>query len=1136
MRARRAQPLSRAAVLVLAVAVGCVSDDRPPPSEGVIVEQVGEPLDSVLGAGDLLLGWSVTAPPASERSGELRSPFDLGWLIDTWAVRSPVVLRVRRGNQELEATAPKGRWQLEVRPRLDAASEQLFLRASSLVDEDQIDEARGLWRTVEAQLVADQRLSDAAWFAGQRGARLVTTGNDVAAAEAFADAVRMAVEADDLIAQIGVLECAGDAYYGRGDLDRSEKAYDQARKLVPGSEEGALTAASLATDLGVIAYDRGQLDRAEALHREALATRLRLAQGSLAEAVSYNNLGAVAQARGDLASAEQLFARALEILEAEAPGSRAVTTGLSNLGAMAHLRGDLRKAAELYARSLEVRERVEPGSLGVASNLNNLGIVAMQRGDLKAAEEYHRRALEIRREHSPGGLDEARSLDNLALVLAERGDLEVAEKLHREALASRERLAPSSIAVARSLSNLATLVLGDGRMEDARALAERALAIREAAAPESLEVARSLVDLATVVRAQGELDLAGKLLERSLRVRQRLAPGSLAEAVSLVELCDVAYVRAELERAREWCRGSLAIRERLAPGSLAEAESLHRLAVIERQLGHTTEALKLHLRALDVAELQETCVGGAESGGALYAVRVRDLYRDAMHLLLEVGRTGDAFEVLERSRARRLVAMLAARDMEIAGGGHTDLDSALARLGRAYERELGELSRADAETAPRELEERLDVLREMRAERAFLRERLRSEAPRLAELRAPVPASVDVALGSLDPGTLMLSYEVGRDRSTLFVLGGDGLEVHTLPIGGEALRDRVEAVRLLIQSPRAGERSQAALHRQCEQLFADLVGPAVGRLLTCKRVLVVPDGPLHFLPFAALVLPTDVTRACGLRPGAYLVELKPVHVVVSATVYAAQVARRPGSDGPTAVLQVAAFGDPAVGETMASRWEPLPATREEVSTIAALFAPGEARVFVGPQASEAAVEEMAGRVRYLHLACHAVADERFPLDSHLVLAAPPGRAELEGSGVLRAWEILERVTTRAELVTLSACETGHGVEMGGEGLIGLTRAFEHAGARSIVASLWKVSDRSTAALMESFYRHQQDGLAKDEALRTAQVAFIHGQKLGGSPQPAPWWRKMWRAQPTPSTADLSHPFYWAAFQLHGDWR
>jgi CHAT domain-containing protein len=129
----------------------------------------------------------------------------------------------------------------------------------------------------------------------------------------------------------------------------------------------------------------------------------------------------------------------------------------------------------------------------------------------------------------------------------------------------------------------------------------------------------------------------------------------------------------------------------------------------------------------------------------------------------------------------------------------------------------------------------------------------------------------------------------------------------------------------------------------------------------------------------------------------------------------------------------------------------------------------------------------------------------------LALTIPERPAEGQANGLLQAWEIFEQMRLDADLVTLSACETGLGKELGGEGLVGLTRAFQYAGARTVLASLWSVGDDSTADLMTRFYGHLKSGKSKDEALRASQLEMIRARRS-------------------------SHPFHWAAFQVIGDWQ
>ncbi len=202
-------------------------------------------------------------------------------------------------------------------------------------------------------------------------------------------------------------------------------------------------------------------------------------------------------------------------------------------------------------------------------------------------------------------------------------------------------------------------------------------------------------------------------------------------------------------------------------------------------------------------------------------------------------------------------------------------------------------------------------------------------------------------------------------------------------------------------------------------------------------------------------------------------------------------------------------------------WMSLPYSRSEVERIAGLH-PG-ALVYLGEEATEEHAKSIRD-ARILHFATHGYTDDRTPLDSALVLTIPEELSPGHDNGLLQVWEIFEGVRLGADLVVLSACESALGRELSGEGLIGLTRAFQYAGARSVVASLWSVADQVTAELMARFHRHLASGLAKDQALRAAQLELIR--------EPV----KITTAKGQAIEMDASSPFFWAAFQIFGDWK
>jgi CHAT domain-containing protein len=348
--------------------------------------------------------------------------------------------------------------------------------------------------------------------------------------------------------------------------------------------------------------------------------------------------------------------------------------------------------------------------------------------------------------------------------------------------------------------------------------------------------------------------------------------------------------------------------------------------------------------------------------------------------------------------------------------------------------------------------------------------------------------------------------------------------------------DLTDDVRWLRDAIQEKDPEDLVIH-QAAELYDLLIRPAEALMAPGDALLIAPDGPLNSLPFSALVREDEVSGR------SFLVEQRPLHFVVSASVYAqlAQPLRDRREEEPMLV----AFGDPDYGATApggadvrrsfvgrASDLTPLPHARREVESIAQLFTESS-RIHLGAQATEARAKSLGERVDYVHFACHGVLDERFPLGSALAMALPRSTEQSDDNGFLQAWEIIEQVRVDADLVTLSACETGLGVDMGGEGLVGLVRAFQYAGARSVIASLWKVADRPTADLMQHLYSSLQSGKSKAGALRDAQLSLIRNGGTGTKQEDGERGVRRLVGTATDEAVATSHPYYWAAFQLFG---
>jgi len=1072
-----------------------------------------------LQAGDVVCSW-IFEPGRTDallpRKGMIDLPFDLDEVELELAPQGLVRLAIRRSGKPLELEMSRADWRLETRPWLAPADLAGWKEAKRLADSEgdagPVESIARLRRLAAAALrQGNRRLT--AWFdlAAARQAQGAGRFDDASAAAAAAESE--GTRGKDFIVVAKGARLQARIFAQKRDSAGQERALlralDARRKVVP----DGLGIAGLLNDLGSAAGRRGDLVASEAFLKEALAIGLRLAPEGMDVASSLNNLGVARELRGDLASAADLDARALEIKEKLVPESLALERSVSNLGNVLFRRGDFEEAERLHRRSLAMLEKLAPVSLAIAGTWQNLGILLRSRGDLGGAEEFHRRALALQEELAPGTLDVAYSLTNVAGIAEARGDFDLAEELYRRALAIEEVLSPGSLDVALTLNNLGVVAGDRGDSEGATKLYEAALVIRERQAPDSLEVSITLDNLGQVAGGNGELERAANLHTRALAIAERVAPQGIDRAASLEALGNVYFATGDLAAAEKRHQDAATLLHRLGPGTLAEADSLHSLSRVHLRQGRVGEGRDELCEALSSLESARVRFGGTDDSRSGVFARYADWYREAIDLDSELGHVAPAFFWLERSRARGLLALLGERDLVLS----KDADPNLLRERKlvdadydAAQSKRAELTADDAEgLAAADTE--LAAIRRKRDDAA---RRLRVASPRLASLVLPEPFDLEEARRHLDPGTLLLAYSLGESGGRLFAIDGDGgaREVFRLDAPRRSLETQVARFRLSIRrlAEDPSDLGRENVRTLALSLSRRILGPAARRIAKAARILIVPDGPLHLLPWAALADPSST----GFR---WLVETKPVHSIVSMTVYAELTRLRTERPGERTTV---AFGDPVYPEGAAGRFrsrlilDPLPGTRAEVEAIRSL-APASTIARLGADATEENAMEVGPGASVLHFACHGIIDERFPLDSALALTLsrdPPaaGAGRQAGNGFLQAWEIFERMRIDADLVTLSACETGTGRSLEGEGLVGLVRAFEYAGAKSVLATLWGVSDESTAILMEDFYRRWRGGLPKDEALRQAQAALLNG--------------------PYPD------PFHWAGFELIGDWR
>ncbi len=400
-----------------------------------------------------------------------------------------------------------------------------------------------------------------------------------------------------------------------------------------------------------------------------------------------------------------------------------------------------------------------------------------------------------------------------------------------------------------------------------------------------------------------------------------------------------------------------------------------------------------------------------------------------------------------------------------------------------------------------------------------------------------IPTTLSGLQRVLDPETLALYYMTARDHTDLIVITAAGqASKHRIPLGIEVLEAEIGSFlddRNLRQSRGVAAVTDSGVSGgdgASRRLYDALLAPADLQIREASRLLIIPDGPLHRLPFAALELSTKQ----------YLAQTKPFSLAPSAAAFVALAARRSrNAEGGNRKAEfggsLLAFGDPAygaIGGAESTRTLPyavrsatergfsgglpaLPGSGREAQQIGEIFKDHRltARVHLGEAATERAAKEQIEAATFVHFAAHGFVDGQQPEHSFLALAVPASLAEGEENGIVEGWEIVDEMQTSAELVTLSACETSLGQERSGEGPSSLNQAFLAAGARSVLSALWKVDDAATSELMIRFYRHLTSGTSKAESLRLAQIELIESPDLG-----------------------YGAPIFWAGFQLTGDWQ
>jgi len=909
------------------------------------------------------------------------------------------------------------------------------------------------------------------------------------------------------------------------------------------------------------------------LYEEALRL-YRVAGERRLELSTLNSLGDTYRMLGDYARVSNTFLEALSISRSINDLPLQITT-LTNVGGVYADSGEPEKALEHLEEALKLS--FAAGDLQAQAMVRStLGAVYNRIGEPQRALGHFSQAMPI---HQATGNNRGRSmtLTNLGVTYHALGEYEKALGVYEEVL-SIVRSANYSHGIASALQNIGGTYIAMGEPRKALEVLNEALPLPQAAGHRPL----ILGGLGAAFYGLGESHKALEMYHQALLINKELGLRR-GEASNLYQIGAVYASMGENSKALENLNQALALSQSIKMHRI-EALALYQIARIEGDVGRLDDARAHVQAALSITESIRAKVANPDLR-ASYLASKRNFYELYIEILMQLdqrqpskGYDAEALESSERARARSLLEMLVEARVDIHQGIDPQLlereRNLMRRINAKAERHtqlLGNKSTEDqAAAARKEMDSLLTEFQEVQTQ-------IRASSPGYAALTQPQPLTVkEIQQQVLDPDTLLLEYSLGEERSFLWVVSPTAITSFVLPkraaveAAARRVYDLLTAHNLRPQNEAPAQyqarvaKADAEYPQAATDLSRMLLAPVASQLGT-KRLLVVSEGALQYVPFGALPMPATPGRgdaetgrrgeettqgfhrrvAVSPRPGVEFVPLLLEHEIV--TVPSASVLgvlrREMGGRQPApksvAVLADPVFrnDDPRINANHRARQSPTPGeklvatfdversakdsgldsfvrlrfSRQEAEAIAA-FAPQQNRLtaldFVASH--ETAQSADLSQYRIVHFATHGLLNSQRPELSGIVLSLVDERGRAQ-DGFLRLHEIYN-MKLGADLVVLSACQTALGKEVRGEGLMGLTRGFMYAGAPRVVASLWRVDDRATAELMKRFYeRMLKEGLRPAAALRGAQVSMLK--------------EKRWSA-----------PHYWAAFTIQGEWR
>lgn len=942
---------------------------------------------------------------------------------------------------------------------------------------------------------------------------------------------------------------AGDVCFLLSELREALKLYRQAA-LLGGKSRYRVAEGKALSQIGLVYSYMGDNDVAKKYLTKALAL-LKIAEND-PDATAKNNYGEALSNMAELSYSEGNFPGALDQFKeadkffVDNPGGKAKVHLF--VGRIFGSLGDADKAQSEISEALKLYQAVKNRD-GEALALSALGQFQSFKGDQEQAIQLHNDARKIFVAVGDR-LGEAIALNGLGQANAKLNKPSFALRNYEEALSLVEDVGALDF-VAVFTFKLAQFHLQVGNHERALTYYQRCLKLSHAARKVRNE-ANALSEIAIVYASQRRPDEAARQ-HRKVQEFYKTIGDRRGQATSLNKYGDFLLEIGQRQQALNKYLEALALSEAVDDKSIV-LTSLYNLARTHRALGNLEAALPFIEQALDISERLRANVGSPDARAAYFS-GVRKYYDACRDILMQLNqlRAGEGFDtraffISERSRARLLLDLAKEWQIDLREGATAELlrnerhVNAMIQSLTRYQYELSLSKRRDS-TDTAEVDQRMDQLR---AEHDEIQAKLRAQTPKETSV-------VRLELNDLEQfqkelqgaNAMLLEYSVGDERSYLWAITAGSVHSYELPPRKDlevavrevydlmTIRQRLDAgvygdYRAIIEA------ADACYPEKAAQLSRMLLGPVAG-LLGTKRLIVVTEGALQYIPFGALPLPESGPTQS--ETPSYLIQTNEIVVLPSmSTLLTLRAARhRAASLGKV----VAVIADPVFrpqDERVKSRQlsettvhaasslvdQALPQALRDGGPSRLIYAAEEADAIVeaapwgttmvakGFDASrEIAMSPRVGEYQIVHFATHGFLDSEHPQLSAIVLSMVDQNG-VEKNGFMPLHDIYS-LDLSAELTVLSACQTALGKDIKGEGMVGLTHSFMSAGSRSVVSSLWKVDDRATEILMSDFYQSMlRNGLPPITALRAAKLKMIQDKR----------WNQ---------------PYYWAGFVFQGDY-